>query len=154
MGNNVAQKRSAIWWALAGGIALGSLAVGVAIRGEHETSMPSPSGALDPPGGEPPFAKKTLPPEPDPVSSQKPEATSRPQASVDEPEPECSHSTECRTAKQPDCVVPSCTAGKCVYDRSTCECISNEDCDDAVDCTRDICFANTKKCIHIRSACD
>lgn len=94
------------------------------------------------------------------VSEERPAPRSLPQA----PRPEqvekaaagrqCSQSADCRGPKLADCVVASCDVGRCVFDRSSCECALDEECDDGVACTRDVCFAATNKCIHMRSGCE
>lgn len=89
---------------------------------------------------------------PEPLASQELEAEA-PKPAEKEASPACSQASDCRGPKLADCILASCEAGRCVFDRSSCECVEDGECDDGVECTRDLCFAATKKCIHIRSAC-
>lgn len=82
-------------------------------------------------------------------------AVQRPkQVAAQAPGAECAQAADCRGPKLADCIVATCEAGRCTFDRSSCECTGDNECDDGVECTRDLCFAATKKCIHIRSGCD
>lgn len=74
-----------------------------------------------------------------------------------EPEPGCTSCTkdlDCRHPQLQSCVAATCGADqRCSYDDSSCECSNSAECDDGDPCTRDLCFANTRACIHINE-CD
>jgi len=62
----------------------------------------------------------------------------------------CQTNADCGGPKLPICVVPLCDAsGICDNDDSACECADDSECDDGNPCTRDLCFVNTRACIHI-----
>jgi len=67
---------------------------------------------------------------------------------------ECREARDCIGARHPDCDLVRCEAGRCVHDRSSCECQEHADCDDGDPCTRDHCFVATAKCIFIPGQCD
>lgn len=66
----------------------------------------------------------------------------------------CKVDSDCRGPKTPDCVTASCTESKCVIDSSQCSCQTSADCDDTNPCTRDLCFARTRKCVYVPQECD
>ncbi|MBN2716208.1 MAG: hypothetical protein JXX14_10165 [Deltaproteobacteria bacterium] len=67
--------------------------------------------------------------------------------------PQCVVDGDCRGPKQADCVSSKCVENTCQYNHSACECTGNDQCDDNIPCTRDLCFSSTMKCIHIEDAC-
>lgn len=86
------------------------------------------------------------------LSEVAPPQPSSPPRHVD-PEPECSSSADCFGPRSADCVVARCVAERCVYDRGRCECTEDQQCDDNDTCTRDLCYARTNKCVHIKEGC-
>ena len=62
---------------------------------------------------------------------------------------ECAVDSDCGDPNLADCVVPSCASDHCSYDYAACECTDDAQCDDGNACTRDLCFVNTRSCIHI-----
>jgi hypothetical protein len=118
----------------------------------HPASSNEPSAAADAPRA------VTPPPEP-PVSANTASASARvnveppPEPNAEPNADECARDSDCNGPKVADCVRASCVSGKCLVDRSACECRSNDECDDGRDCTRDLCFSSTHKCIHIDDAC-
>ncbi|HEY6728403.1 MAG TPA: hypothetical protein VI197_30540 [Polyangiaceae bacterium] len=155
----MANDKQRNWWLLALGLVLLSL---VFALGAMRLLAP------DDVGRQPPHAKPAAPPVPTP-SEVEPPPTSQAAPAVRAPAPEaerpgpvepaavqaaCARAADCRGPKTADCVTATCEAGRCVFDRSRCECLADAECDDGVECTRDLCFAATKKCIHIRSACN
>ena len=142
-------------WLLAAGLVAISLAFAVVAMLVLEPKEPPRTRQAAPRRPAPP-ALVDAPPAP-----SEPRPTPRPLPEAPSPEPaekaggsECSQSADCRGPKLADCIVSSCEAGRCVYDRTSCECTLDEECDDGVACTRDVCFAATKKCIHMRSGCE
>ena len=69
------------------------------------------------------------------------------------PAPQCTVDKDCDGPKLADCIAFRCVENVCVFDRSNCECTRNDQCDDNIPCTRDLCFSSTMKCIHIDEAC-
>ncbi|MBN2575177.1 MAG: hypothetical protein JXP73_11500 [Deltaproteobacteria bacterium] len=67
--------------------------------------------------------------------------------------PQCIRDQDCKGPRTADCIVPACVNGKCVYDKSRCECRSAADCDDGDPCTRNHCFVPTMKCVFIKDGC-
>lgn len=144
------------WWLLALGLVVASLVFAVVAKLVLEpeatrkqsppvkaASRPAPTAAVAdalPTARVPPPVSPSEARKPDPVESASLPA-------------ECARSADCRSPKTADCIVASCEVGRCVFDRSGCECSADDECDDGVECTRDLCFGATKKCIHIRSAC-
>ena len=154
--SGVADKKPRIWWLLALGLVVACLVIAVIARPR-----------LDPEDARPPPRTKSFPSRPrttaledappstppNPLPLRQPEAQ-RPEPAGNEAEhAECARNTDCRGPKLADCVAATCEVGRCIFDRSSCECLRDEECDDGVECTRDVCFAATQKCIHIRSAC-
>jgi hypothetical protein len=76
------------------------------------------------------------------------------QVAADDSTRECSSNQDCWGPKQAECVVASCKKGHCVADSSACACQTDSECSDDDPCTRDVCFSNTKKCIHVAQDCD
>lgn len=155
----VAEDKQKSWWLVALGLVLTSLLFALAAKlllepEAVETPSPRVEQVARP-------AATAVVPEPiaeAPASAPAPPSTlasaSPPPVEPAEDRVPCSRAADCRGAKTADCVVASCEAGRCVFDRSRCECVDDAECDDGIECTRDLCFAATKKCIHIRSACD
>jgi hypothetical protein len=155
----VADRTWRHWWFFAAGLVVMSLvfALGAKLVFEPKdatapprlrnaaTSRPAHPASTD----APPVAS-----EPSPAARPAPEASRPEQVEKAAAGSECSQSADCRGPKLADCIVVTCEAGRCVYDRSSCECALDEECDDGVACTRDVCFAATKKCIHMRSGCE
>lgn len=67
--------------------------------------------------------------------------------------PECTVPADCLDPRAPRCIVASCVSNECNLDYSGCECTQNEQCDDGIACTRDLCFASTFACVHIPEDC-
>lgn len=65
----------------------------------------------------------------------------------------CTTDEDCTGPRQAECKQLTCDEGRCVTDLSRCECTTHADCEDHDPCTRDHCFARTKKCIHIEQEC-
>lgn len=76
-----------------------------------------------------------------------------PSAPMPQPHAECQEARDCIGARHPDCDRVRCENGRCLHDRSSCECQSPADCDDGDPCTRDHCFVATAKCIFIPGQC-
>ena len=150
-------KKQRIWWLVAMGLVLASAIFAVAAKFALE---PEAVGKAAPRTQAPPSRPATpTQPEPEPSLGEPPPTRApeeqRPEPAEKEPPgPACTRSEDCRGPKSADCVVASCESGHCVFDRSSCECALDAECDDGVECTRDLCFSATKKCIHMRSACD
>ncbi|HEU5074091.1 MAG TPA: hypothetical protein VFU02_07955, partial [Polyangiaceae bacterium] len=112
-------------------------------RGEEaRKSVPAPPVAGSP------SALREQSPSPKPEVQRLDRVDAQPQGAA------CVTAADCRGPKLADCIVATCQAGRCAFDRSSCECTGDDECDDGVQCTRDLCFAATKKCIHIRSECN
>ncbi len=65
----------------------------------------------------------------------------------------CRTDADCLGPRHADCTKATCRDGQCLYDRSQCDCESASDCDDGDPCTKNHCFARTKKCIFIPGEC-
>lgn len=143
-------------WPLAGAlVVLSVIFVVVAklmLEPEPVSTPPRRNEAAPTPPPTPVHAEPLVPRDPPP--SPPPDAEAPKPARQAPPSPACSQASDCRGPKTADCIVATCEAGRCVFDRSRCECVEDGECDDGVECTRDLCFAATRKCIHIRSACE
>lgn len=95
----------------------------------------------------------TTPSKPSPGSVIEPASPRLPTPASEESKAECRRDEDCDGPRLADCIRPVCQERKCTYDRSTCECLTNDECDDGEPCTRDLCFSSTKACIHIRETC-
>lgn len=82
-----------------------------------------------------------------------PSATSVARTVPPAPTHQCSRDQDCTGPHSPDCVRARCVDRACRYDRSSCACIANEQCDDADPCTTDLCFARTNACVHVQEGC-
>ena len=153
----MADKKQRIRWLVAMGLVLAAAIFAVAAKFTLEPEQPAkpaprtqatPSRPAPPSQAEPERAPR------EPLPTRAPEGQQPEQAEKEPSGSACTRSEDCRGPKSADCVVASCESGHCVFDRSSCECALDAECDDGVECTKDLCFGSTKKCIHMRSACD
>lgn len=154
--------RDKLWWgiaalAVAGGLIFAALTPLRVIPGGDLSTKDEPERlqkipTLKPqsvPSPGPPAARAEAPSVPSPEDNERVSSAS----SGETRRPTCTEDTDCKTAKWADCVRHRCASGTCRHDRSACECDQDGDCDDQNDCTRDVCFRNTLKCIHIAQDC-
>lgn len=151
----MADDKQRNWWFVALGLVLLSLVFAVVAKLVLEPVAPEKPV---PRAGRAPRPAAAPAPEKPPPSSPKrapapPPAAEKPQQIEPAAQVACARTADCRGPKTADCVAANCEAGRCTFDRSRCECAGDDECDDGVECTRDLCFAATQKCIHIRSAC-
>lgn len=143
------------WWIFTGGLVALSVVFAVvatlALQPEDTNTpprpTPEPTSGAGPVQSQLPRVPRDPPPHPAPTLEA-------PKPVEKTPGPACSQASDCRGPKTADCIAATCEAGHCVFDRSSCECVDDSECDDGLECTRDLCFARTRKCIHIRSACE
>jgi len=153
----VADKKQRTGWLLAVGLVVASaifVVVAKVVLVPERTTQPAPRTQAT---ADRPATPAPAEPEPtarEPLPMRAPEEQAPDQAEKEPVGPRCARSEDCRGPKSADCVVASCESGHCVFDRSSCECALDAECDDGVECTKDLCFGATKKCIHMRSGCD
>jgi len=152
----LADDKQRNWWFVALGLVLLSLAFAVVATLVLEPAAlekPVPHAQPDPWPVATPAVIEPPPSSPEPAPAPPP-AAEEPQRVEPAAPATCARAADCRGPKTADCVAANCEAGRCVFDRSRCECAGDDECDDGVECTRDLCFAATQKCIHIRSDCE
>lgn len=150
----MSRSTKSLWWLPA---LIVVLTIGVYIYWSNSATGAAPA---TPPEASPVSVKPT----PAPQSNAEAEAPSLKPPSLNttasqEPAPEkkvaqCARDNDCGGPKLADCITFHCVEGVCEYNKSRCECTENADCDDDVSCTRDLCFSNTMKCIHVKENCD
>lgn len=150
-------KQPSMAWLLAGGLVVAALMFAVVAKFALAPEDVKPQPARVRESGPPPTPARADEPTPtprEPLAARAPEAQ-RPEPAEEAPAgPACTRDEDCRGPKSAECVVASCQGGHCAFDRSSCECALDAECDDGIECTRDLCFGATKKCIHMRSGCD
>jgi hypothetical protein len=128
------------FWYATGGSASRQRPSAPAVVAEEEPAPPPPASVE---------ASRPLPVAARPAAT--PSVTPAPSVtgSRDNGRPPCTNDEQCKGPRHAECIDTKCVQGKCVYDESHCECVSNDDCEDDDPCTRNHCFSSTQKCIYI-----